>query len=50
MNEERIKELQAKLQSSRGKAGYGERAKAIQDEIARLLAEDDGTWPIEGQP
>jgi hypothetical protein len=50
MNEERIKELQAKLQSSRGKSGYGDRVKAIQDEIARLQAEDEGTWPIEGQP
>jgi hypothetical protein len=40
MNEERIKELQAKLQASRNKSGYAERAKAIEDEIARLQAED----------
>jgi hypothetical protein len=40
VSEERIAELRAKLAKSAGKPGYVERAKTIEEEIARLTEEN----------
>lgn len=41
MNEQRIEALKAKLKARQGKPGLEENVKAIEEEIARLEAEND---------
>jgi hypothetical protein len=43
----RIEELEAKLAKRRNQPGMAENVKMLEDEIARLKAEEEGTWPIE---